>query len=254
VTPGSGALPALPAPFRRSGEHIACSLPGGEVLFTTRRGGVSRPPYDTLNLGRFTDDDPAAVRANRARLAALTGVATDRTAQGRQVHGARVERVRVLPAAERPPADADGQAIALDGAAAVVLTADCLPVALVAPEALAMVHAGWRGLAAGVIAEGVAALRDLGARGPIRAAIGPSAGGCCYAVGEDVHAVFAADDARDGDRLDLVHVARRRLAEAGVEEVYATGLCTLCTPPELFFSHRRDGPATGRQAGIAWRS
>lgn len=251
-----GPVLDLPHPFVAEAEHIACALPGGRVLFTTRRGGVSQPPYDTLNLGRWTDDDPAAVSANRDRLARLTGVARERTAQGRQVHEARVRRVRDLAEAAAPPQDADGQATALEGVACVVLTADCLPVALVADGAVAMLHAGWRGLAAGVLAEGVAALRELGATGEIRAAIGPGAGVCCYETGEEVHAAFAQDGpgVRVGDHADLKLVARRRLAAAGVAEAFDVGVCTLCAPDGLLFSHRRDGGTTGRQAGVAWRS
>ena len=178
--------------------------------------------------------------------------------QGRQVHGAEVRRVRELPDADPLPGavDADGQATALADVAAVVLTADCLPVALVAPEAVAMIHAGWRGLAAGVLGEGVAALRELGAGGAIRAAIGPGAGVCCYEGGPEVHEAFAAygPEARQGANADLKLVARHQLERAGVEEISDVGLCTLCAPAGLFYSHRRDGELTGRQAGVAWRS
>jgi YfiH family protein len=137
------------------------------------------------------------------------------------------------------------------GLAALVLTADCLPVALHAPGAVAMVHAGWRGLAAGVLDEGLQALRDLGARGPVLAAIGPGAGGCCYEVGDEVRAAFAdVPEARHGRTIDLPTVARRRLREAGVAEIHDAGICTMCD--ERFFSHRRDRGATGRQGGAAW--
>jgi YfiH family protein len=248
--------PSLSAPFAWEGNHIGCALPGGRALFTTRRGGVSHAPYDTLNLGLFTNDEPAAVGCNRDRLASLIGIPRERTAQGRQVHGADVRRVRELPEPGAEPVAVDGQATALEDVAAVVLTADCLPVALVAPEAVAMVHAGWRGLAAGVLSEGVAALRDLGAAGEIHAAVGPGAGVCCYEAGTEVHDAFAAygPDARRGSNADLKLVARCQLERAGVADVHDVGLCTLCTPPELFFSHRRDGGLTGRQAGVVWRS
>jgi len=245
----------LCAPFEWVGEHIGCALPGGRVLFTTRRGGVSAPPYDTLNLGVLTGDDRADVDANRDRLVALTGIARHRTLQGLQVHGTSVRRVRELPAAGAALAEADGQATALDGVAAVVLTADCLPVALVAAEAVAVVHAGWRGLAGGVIAEGVAALRELGAHAAVRAAIGPGAGVCCYETGPEVHAAFVAygPQARRGAHADLKLVARRQLLDADVRDVHDCGICTLCAPAGLLFSHRRDGAVTGRQAAVAWR-
>jgi copper oxidase (laccase) domain-containing protein len=110
-------------------------------------------------------------------------------------------------------------------------------------------------MAGGIVGEGVAALRELGAQGPVRAALGPSARGCCYEVGEEVHAHFEAYDARVGERnLDLAAVARAQLAAAGVDEVHDTGLCTMCADPGLFFSHRRDGGVTGRQAGVVWRA
>ncbi len=252
---GCAGTPAVPAPFTWVGDHIGCALPGGRVLFTTRRGGVSAAPYDTLNLGMLTADDPANVSANRDRVAALTGVPRERTLQGLQVHGTAVRRARELPDPAAPLDDADGQATALHGVAAVVLTADCLAVALVAPEAVAIVHAGWRGLAGGVLAEGVRALRELGAAGAVHAAIGPGAGACCYETGPEVHAAFApyGPGARRGANADLKHVARSQLEQAGVAEVLDVGLCTLCAPRGLFFSHRRDGAATGRQAGVVWR-
>lgn len=250
----------LPAPFEWHGEHVGIELPGGRALFTTRRGGVSAGPYASLNLGRWTADEPAAVEQNRDRLAAAIRIERDAIAQGFQVHGAEVRRVTTPPEADpdpsvRPP-EADGQATALPDVATLVLTADCLPVALIACGAVAMVHAGWRGLAAGVLAEGVAAVRELGATGPIAAAIGPGAGVCCYEVGEEVRDAFArhGDAVRAGRNVDLKAVARRELRAAGVGEVHDSGLCTICSDPSLFFSHRRDDGVTGRQAGVAWRS
>ncbi|MEA2191783.1 MAG: purine-nucleoside/S-methyl-5-thioadenosine phosphorylase / adenosine deaminase, partial [Solirubrobacteraceae bacterium] len=117
-------------------------------------------------------------------------------------------------------------------------------------------HAGWRGLAGGVLAEGVRALRELGANGAVRAAIGPGAGVCSYETGPEVHAAFEAygPQARRGKHTDLKHVARRQLEQAGVAEVADVGLCTICAPRGLFFSYRRDGATTGRQAGVVWRT
>ena len=118
---------------------------------------------------------------------------------------------------------------------------------------MAMVHAGWRGLAAGVLGAGVDPVRELAAPGaPLAAALGPAAGACCYEVGPEVHAAFATvPHARRGQNLDLLAVARAQLSGAGVSEVHALGLCTICTP-ERFYSHRRDRGVTGRQAGLAW--
>jgi len=241
--------PELQAPFRWEGEQIRAGLPGAEALFTTRNGGVSQGPFASLNLGRLTDDEDADVDENRRRVAAATGHPREHFLYGRQVHGATVRRASEPPGPQRPHAEEDGQATALSGHPALVFVADCLPVLLAAPGAVAAIHAGWRGTAAGILAEGVAA---LGAAGPPAALIGPGARGCCYEVGEEVHAVFAGHDARRGRNLDLAAVVRAQLAAAGVAEIHDVGLCTMCHP-ELFFSHRRDGGVTGRQAGVVWR-
>jgi YfiH family protein len=249
------AARSLPAPFAWEGDHIAADLGhGARALFTTRRGGVSRPPFDTLNLGWLTDDDPQDVEANRDRLAALVGVPRGRFAQGRQVHGARVVRVDA-PGGEVQ--EADGQATGLRGVACAVLTADCMPVALAADGAVAMVHAGWRGLAGGVLEEGLEAVRDLGGAGDVVAAIGPAAGGCCYEVGDEVREALGVDVAGrvcENRFIDLKAIARERLVAAGATRVHDTGLCTMCSDRSLFFSHRGDQGRTGRQGGVAWRS
>jgi polyphenol oxidase len=247
--------PPLPPPFRWEGEHVVAELPAARVLLSTRRGGVSPAPFDSLNLGRLTDDDGANVDANRERLAGVVGLPRERFLYGRQVHGARVRRASEPPGPERPAADEDGQATALRDAAALVFVADCLPVLLAAEGGVAAVHCGWRGLAGGIVEEGVLALRELGAEGPATAVVGAGARGCCYEVGEEVLEHF--DDvpgARVGERnLDLPTVAAAKLAAAGVSDVHDVGLCTMCRN-DLFFSHRADGGVTGRQAGVVWRS
>jgi YfiH family protein len=249
----TATLPELRAPFRWEGDHIAAALPGARALFTTRRGGVSTGPFASLNLGRLTTDDGANVDENRVRVAAATGCPRERFLYGRQVHGATVRRATEPPGPARPPAEEDGQATALTGHPALVFGADCQPVLLAADGAVAALHAGWRTMAAGVVAEGVAALREVGGAGPVTALIGPGARGCCYEVGEEVHAAFAGYDARRGERyLDLPAVARAKLAEVGVQDIHDSGLCTMCWFG-LFFSHRRDGGVTGRQAGVVWR-
>jgi|SRR5579875_1008495 len=247
-----------PEPFHWCGEHLAIELPGARALFTTRRGGVSEGPFASLNLGRLTDDQPAAVAANRERLQARLPA---RMAMIRQVHGTRLRRVETVAAASGPHPrgplpEADGQLTTVPGVAPLVLTADCLPIALAGGGAAAILHAGWRGLADGIIARGVAALRELaGERMPLVAAIGPGAGGCCYEVGEEVLARFSHHpEARRGSHLDLKAVAREQLAAAGVAVVHDVGLCTICSPSRLFFSHRRERGITGRQAGIVWLS
>jgi len=247
--------PTLDAPFRWEGEHIAAELPGARVLLSTRRGGVSPEPFDSLNLGRLTADEGANIDANRDRLATAVGLPRERFLYGRQVHGTRVRRASEPPGPARAAEEEDGQATVLRDAAALVFVADCLPVLLAADGAVAALHCGWRPLAGGIVAEGVAALRELGADGPIAAVVGPGARGCCYEVGEEVHEHFAdVPGARVGERnLDLPAIAAAKLAESGVAEVHDSGLCTMCRS-DLFFSHRADGGVTGRQAGVVWRA
>jgi YfiH family protein len=227
--------------------HIELDLPGAHVRFTTRAGGVSEGPYASLNLGRWTDDDPCAVAENRRRAADGRPLAF-----GRQVHGTRVLTVDG-GTPDDAIVDADGVATAANGLVLLVLAADCLPVALATPGAIAMVHAGWGGLADGVLEEGVRAIRALGGDGPLHAAIGPGAGGCCYEVGDEVAARFP-DVSRRADRtIDLKAIAAQRLRAAGAVEVLDVGRCTMCEP-DVFFSHRASGGLTGRQGGLAWRS
>ena len=259
----------LPAPFYARDEHVGIALPGAQAMFTTRRGGFSEGPYASLNLGRLTDDRPDAVLRNRARLQERVGV---RPAHIWQVHGTVVRTITdaadpflaPLPEEGIELPKADGQATRLRGVAPMVLTADCLPIALAGrgrsgadhAAAVVMLHAGWRGLAGGIVGQGVRAVRELGADGSLEAAIGPGAGACCYEVGEELHEVFAAYGGRirHGRNLDLKAIARDQLAQAGVETVHDVGLCTICSEEAMFFSHRRDHGVTGRQAGLVWLS
>src|SRR5262245_32425258 len=152
-----------------SPEHIRLEFPGGAVLFTNRHGGVSQGPYESLNLGLCTDDERADLMGNRHRVAPLAGSDREHFAQDREGRGPDVralDRPRVR-GTDSEPREADGQATSATGVAPIVLTADCLPVALVAPEAVAMLHCGWRGLAGGIVALGVLALQGLGATGEI---------------------------------------------------------------------------------------
>jgi hypothetical protein len=232
---------------------LEAELPGARAAFTTRLGGASKGRFESLNLGRLTGDP--AVRENRHRLAASLGVEPDLVLIGRQVHGAHVieHDGPTEPRAYADPApgltDADGHATAQPGLVPLVFVADCLPVALAGDGAVAMIHCGWRGLAGGIVRRGVKA---VGARA---AAIGPGIGPCCYEVGEEVLAAFErlGPGIASGRMLDLRLVARRLLEDAGVEDVEITELCTFCNP-DLFFSHRRDGEPTGRQAGLVWAS
>lgn len=242
--------PPIPAPFQWAGDHVAFDSGDHHVRFTTRRGGVSDDPFDTLNLGPWTRDRPARVLANYDRLARTTGVGRSQMAMGMQVHGSEVQRRDEEPVPGEELLACDGQATHVAGVACLVLTADCLPVALLCEGAVAMVHAGWKGLDGGVLEDGLRALRELGGRGPVTALIGPGASGECYEVGDDLRARFRTA----GPTLDLKAIAAQRLLTQGVREVHDVGLCTICSPRELFFSHRRDRGQTGRQAGLAWLS
>lgn len=242
--------PSLPAPFRWRAGHVAADLGEHHVRFTSRRGGCSAPPYASLNLGGATGDAAAAVEANLDTLSTELALDRARLAIGVQVHGNEVQRRDEEPRPMEEQLACDGQATHVPGVGCLVLTADCLPVALLCEGAVAMVHAGWRGLDAGVLGEGLRALRELGGRGPVRALLGPGVGPCCYEVGDELRARFGTTERT----LDLKGIATERLRAEGVEQVDDCGLCTICTPPGLFFSHRRDGPATGRQGGVAWLS
>jgi YfiH family protein len=233
-------------------------LPGARAVFTTRRGGVSKAPYDSFNLGVLVDADKASTVSNRALLARSLGV---ELAYGRQVHGSEVRICQAGTTPGEPLIEADGVATAAPGVAPMVLAADCLPIAIAGGGAVAMVHAGWKGLASGVVAAGVGAVRRLGAQraqpataAPIAAAIGAGAGACCYEVSDELHDRFAelGLDRRLGQNLDLKAIAEAQLASAGVDRIDTLPWCTICAPPELFFSHRRDRGVTGRQAGLAW--
>lgn len=238
---------------------IDVDLGGACARFTDREGGVSGGPYASLNLGPWTDDVPEDVAENRRRVADAAGAVL---AQGHQVHGPVVHRVTATPWPEGPGAagagiaagrapEADGQVTALSGVAPIVLTADCLPVVVAGGGAVAALHAGWRGLTNGILRAGVEAVREMGAGGVLRSAVGPGAGPCCYEVGDEVRAFFHPRFHR-GRAIDLAAAAAAVLRDAGVAQVEVVGLCTMCDG--RFFSHRRDGGVTGRQGGLGWLS
>jgi YfiH family protein len=225
--------------------------------FTTRLGGASRGPFESLNLGGAVGDEPACVERNWARLRQATGLAFARV---RQVHGQRVLHAR--EPTPSPSLEADAVISDRPGLAACVSVADCVPILLADPDsgAVAAVHAGWRGTLARAAASAVEALaRDHGARpGDLLAAIGPSIGPCCYEVSEDLAARFrhemgpAAGNPRGRQsRVDLWLANVQVLRQAGLakERIEVLGRCTACDP-ERFFSHRRDIGRTGRMVGF----
>lgn len=232
---------------------LTARLPGATAAFTTRLGGVSQGDFASLNLGVLTEDAEDAVRENRRRLTSALDRDPGGVLLGFQEHATEVARREVSPSPNGwlealVPKPADGQATANPALTPLVQVADCLPVALAGERGAAMLHCGWRGLAGGIVAKGVA---EVGASA---AAVGPGIGPCCFEVGPEVLERFAdlGDGIAAGRMLDLREVARRLLADAGVEDVDVCELCTSCEE-ELFFSHRRDRGGTGRQAGLVWR-
>jgi purine-nucleoside/S-methyl-5'-thioadenosine phosphorylase / adenosine deaminase len=222
---------------------------GYEVAFSTRQGGVSEGPFESLNLGRSTRDEPANVEENRRRLCAGVGADPERLAMNRQVHAAAVHRAEPGARGRR------GDGIWTDQPDLPMLkfTADCLPIALARKDGrrprLALLHAGRLGLLDGIIEAGVGVLG-----GRLAAAIGPGIGPCCYEVGDDIADAYRARFGREvvaGRNLDLWTAAERVLRETGVESVERLDLCTACDP-HRFFSHRRDAGVTGRQGVIGY--
>ncbi len=219
---------------------------------------MSGAPYSSLNLADHVDDDPKAVAENRALAAArvpFTPVDPAAWVWLRQVHGATVVTADAAPG--QPPV-ADAAVTTTVGLPLVVLTADCAPIALVAPEAVGVVHAGWPGLEQGVIGEAVAALRAV-SPGPVRAVVGPCVHPEHYEFGADLLARLvdrlgsevAGRTANGAPALDIPAAVRVSLARAGVAEVADVDVCTVSSPDH--FSHRRDG-VTGRQAVVVVRT
>jgi YfiH family protein len=227
-----------------SARERSVELPGGgHALFSERADG---------NMSSVAGDGHELGERARERLRAELGL--ERLARGYQVHGSFVQLVEAAPPAQpggRERHEADGQATALRGVGAMVLAADCLPVALGCRGAVAMIHAGWHGLAAGVLEQGVRTLGELAPDEEVGAIVGPCAGVCCYEVGPEVHAALGGGH-RDGRRVDLRAIAHDRLLSAGVARVRDVQACTICD--ERFFSHRRERERAGRQAGVAWLS
>jgi YfiH family protein len=236
--------------------------PAGVHAFTTLRhgAGVSQAPFDTFNLGNrhaADGDDPAAVERNREALIALAGLPSA-PHWLKQVHGVDVVRCDGVAVGEEPIADASVTDV--PGVVLAILTADCLPVVFASEtgEEIGAAHAGWRGLAAGVLEATVAAMRTPADR--LIAWLGPAAGPQAYEIGEEVFRTFVDRDpgaasafvaTRAGHwRVDLFAIARMRLAQAGVRRVSGGGLCTI-SDPQRFFSHRRDA-RTGRMATLVW--
>jgi len=236
---------------------------GVAAAFPTREGGVSPAPYDALNLSLSVGDAPAAVLENRRRLCAAVGVSQERLVVPGQVHGTALALVGEAEAGrgagdrETVIHDHDGLLTSAPGLGLAVSYADCVPVVIAACDddgpTLAAVHAGWRGMIAGIVGKAAAALAR---RGRLRGAvIGPSIGPCCFAVDDALRARFAArfPGSAGGHAVDLWACARADLEAAGVPPAGIT-VTAVCTSSDArFFSHRRDHGLTGRHLAIAWR-
>ena len=224
------------------------------VVFSSRLGGVSEGPYESLNLGILTEDEPERVVENRRLLCESVGIDPETATMAWQAHGARVLRAdgRGIVRPGTPLERCDGLWTDERDRGLMLLTADCLPVALARANGrpgLAVLHVGWRGLLEGIVEAGVEALGG----GPLRSAVGPGIGPCCFEVGEEVADPFRARFGPDvvvGRNLDLVEATERALRAAGCESVERVDLCTSCEE-ELLFSHRRDRGVTGRQGIVA---
>ena len=228
------------------------------VAFTSRLGGVSGGAFESLNLGALTDDDPLNVVENRRLACEAVDADASTATMAWQHHSAEVRRAEprgiVTPGTQFDRCD--GLWTDEPGQAMMLLAADCLPIALGRANgshpALGVLHAGWRGLLDGIVAEGAKALGE----GRLAAAIGPGIGPCCYEVGDEVAEPFRAaygDEVVTENRLDLWSAAEQALRAAGCDEVERADLCTFCHP-ELFFSHRRDRGRTGRQGVVGYIS
>ncbi len=246
VTPASDSwiVPDWPAP--------SCV----RALTTTRIGGVSAPPFDTLNMAQHVGDRARSVEANRKWLNDSVGL-SGQPRWLRQVHGNRIVDAGVVTAT----VEADGSYTRDAGKVCVVLTADCLPLLLCERlgAAVAVAHAGWRGVAAGVVEAAVASLAPA-APDQLIAWLGPAIGPMAFVVGDEVRATFLAMDMAAGDafhpvadarwQADLYQLARLRLAGCGIREIHGGGFCTY-TDERRFYSFRRN-KTTGRMATLIW--
>lgn len=251
------------------------SLASAHVLLhaiSTRLGGASLPPYDTLNLSWTTGDDAQTVEENHRRLCSTLGIPRSALVSPRQVHGANVRRVGAMDRGHIMP-DCDALITDVPGVALLLRFADCVPILLFDPQnqAIGLAHAGWRGTVAAIGAQAVRRMQQEFGSKPeeIIAALGPSIGPCCYAVGTEVaEAVTTFVSDREGllraaphqlghaglDApvvLDLWEANRRALASAGVGQIEVSGICTSCHN-DRFFSHRAGRGRTGHHGALMY--
>lgn len=238
---------------------------GVRVAFTGREGGVSEGEFASLNTGGHVGDDAQAVQCNRARVLEALGAADAQLVVPNQVHGAKVVRVddvrEVASVREEADAGADAVVVGVEGVAALLNFADCLPLVVVSPSGLfAVVHVGWRGAVARIASAAVAQLArgDAFAPSDYNAYIGPHIRSECFEVGPDVAVRFSAEFGEgvlEGARhVSLARAVTADLASAGLaaDRIADAGICTACHP-DRYFSYRATGGACGRHAAIAVR-
>jgi YfiH family protein len=252
-----------PRGIEKRGDLTIWSPPPGDrpanlhLLVTTRHGGVSVPPWDSLNMSTATGDDHEAVEVNRERLQRVAQVPAWQWLH--QVHGTKMVDAANMASIPGGTLQADGLWTQQRGVALVIGIADCVPVFLWdrQGERLAVLHAGWRGTEQAIAQRGIECLQQAGSRiEDLSMALGPSIGPCCYAVSEDVLRrlpVEAQQQRADGNFADLRAANRHQALQLGItaDRIAADPPCTACNT-QHFFSHRRQGPATGRMWAVAW--
>ncbi len=229
----------------------------------TRLGGISSPPFDTLNVGHGVGDEPGAVATNHARIYAHLSLGADQVATPVQVHSSRVAAVTVEDVGTELP-NTDGLVTNIPGVALLLRFADCQPILLYDPvvHALGLIHAGWRGVAQAIARRAVETMQETFGSRPqdLIAGLGPAIGPCCYTVGHNVASAMgyvlpdwhqAMRQEEDGWHLDLSAANAQQLAAAGVPKIEQAHLCTACHN-DIFFSHRADAGRTGRFAVVAY--
>ena len=231
--------------------EIWSDIPEVVAGFTTRHGGTSKAPFDSMNLGLSTDDDPEAVQANRARLAEWAGIDVSRMAIAGQIHS---DNIRVVDSPGLYPGY-DALVTASRNLMLCITAADCAVILLADTDAgvIAACHAGWRGTAAGIVPKSAGIMRELGAS-DIRAYIGPCISAAEFEVGEEVAAKFADRHVLRSERwprphVDLKAVLIDQLSSAGIDQVEVSDRCTY-SETSNFFSHRAEDGLTGRMMGF----
>jgi YfiH family protein len=225
------------------------------ACFTDRNGGISETPFDSRNLGLHVGDDRARVAANRRSVVIECGIDFESMASAVQVHGTTVVDVDSIDAVDRrwdmnpPTIEADALITRTPRRGIVTMVADCVPIVIAAPNAVAVVHAGWRGFVDGIVDSTLDRMPSATA-----AAIGPCIGPCCFEVGPEVAERFQPEHIRTRSDWRRPHVDMRSAVAAALQargiEVEHVDTCTSCD--RRYFSHRRDGAATGRQCALAW--